>query len=234
MNVRCTVGLEGAQLMPDESAILRFLHLLEKHDLARQVLATVNGLLSAQRLMRKTETVVDATIIAAPSSTKNWDGKRDEHMHPTKKGNQWHVWIKCHIGMDADSRLVYTVLGTSANVNDVTQAADLLHAQETDVWGDEGYQGVQKREEHTGSTVNWHVAMRPGKRRALNSARGSHRLLEAVEKIKASIHAKVEQSFRVIKQKFGCTKVRYRGLVRNMARLTMLFALRIYGWCAGR
>jgi len=219
------VGLDGAARMPDETTILRFRHLLEKHQLAPQVLATINAGLAQQGLMLKTGTVVDATIIAAPSSTKNKDGERDPEMHQTKKGNQWHFGMKAHIGVDADSGLVHSVICTAANVNDVTQAAGLLHGAETHAWGDAGYQGVDKREELQGGKALWHVAMRPGKRKALDPERELHQLLEKVERLKASVRARVEHPFRVVKQQFGYAKVRYRGLTKNTARLTMLFAM---------
>ena len=122
--------------------ILRFRHLLEKHQLAPQVLATINTGLAQQGLMLKTGTIVDASIIAAPSSTKNKEGKREPEMHQAKKGNQWHFGMKAHIGVDAESGLVHTVIGTAANVNDVTQAAGLLHGKEKRAWGDAGYQGA--------------------------------------------------------------------------------------------
>ena len=222
-------GLDGAARMPDETTILRFRHLLEKHELAPQVLAAINTGLAQQGLMLKTGTIVDATIIAAPSSTKNKEGARDPEMHQTKKGNQWHFGMKVHIGVDADSGLVHTVIGTAANVNDVTQAAGLLHGKEKHAWGDAGYQGVDKRQEMQGSKakakIKWHVAMRPGKRKALDANRELHKLLEKVERLKASVRAKVEHPFRVIKQQFGYAKARYRGLKKNTARLTMLFAL---------
>lgn len=175
--------------------------------------------------MLKTGTVVDATIIAAPSSTKNKSGDRDPEMHQAKKGNQWHFGMKAHIGVDAESGLVHTVIGTAANVNDVTQAAQLLHGQETDVFADAGYQGVDKREEAQGLKVDWHIAMRPGKRAALDLRSALAAKIEQVEKIKASIRAKVEHPFRLIKQQFGHTKVRYRGLAKNTARLQVMFAL---------
>ena len=219
------VGLDGAARLPDETTILRFRHLLEKHQLAPQVLATINAGLAEQGLLLKTGTVVDATIIAAPSSTKNKTGERDPEMHQTKKGNQWHFGMKAHIGVDAESGLVHSVIGTAANVNDVTQAAGLLHGHESEAFGDAGYQGVDKREEHEGSHVRWHIAMRPGKRRKLDTQRASHQLIEQLEKLKASVRAKVEHPFRVIKQQFGHAKVRYRGLAKNTARLTMMFAL---------
>ena len=132
-------GLDGAARMPDETTILRFRHLLQKHQLAPQVLAAINTGLAQQGLMLKTGTIVDATIIAAPSSTKNKEGERDPEMHQTQKGNQWHFGMKAHIGVDADSGLVHTVIGTAANVNDVTQAAGLLHDKEKHAWGDAGY-----------------------------------------------------------------------------------------------
>jgi IS5 family transposase len=219
------VGLEGVARMPDETTILRFRHLLEKHQLAPQVLATINTGLAQQGLLLKSGTVVDATLIAAPSSTKNKDAERDPEMHQTKKGNQWHFGMKAHIGVDAESGLVHTVIGTAANVNDVTQAAGLLHGEETDAWGDAGYQGVTRRDEHKDSQVQWQVAMRPGRRKALDLSSDLARMIDRVEQIKASIRAKVEHPFRVVKQQFGHTKVRYRGLAKNTARLTMLFAL---------
>ena len=218
-------GLEGAARMPDETTILRFRHLLEKHELAPKIMAVINAGLAQQGLMLKTGTVVDATIIAAPSSTKNKSGERDPEMHQTKKGNQWHFGMKAHIGVDAESGLVHTVIGTAANVNDVTQATQLLHGQEKDVFADAGYQGVDKRDEAQGLNVNWHIAMRPGKRAALDLSSALAAKIERVEKIKASIRAKVEHPFRLIKQQFGHAKVRYRGLAKNTARLQVMFAL---------
>lgn len=218
-------GLEGAARMPDETTILRFRHLLERHALASRVLATINAHLAEHGLMLRTGTVVDATIIAAPSSTKNKDNARDPEMHQTKKGNQWHFGMKAHIGVDAESGLVHTVIGTAANVNDVTQAAALLHGQEQHVFGDAGYQGAAKREEAKQLAVTWHIAMRPGKRRALQADSQVDRLRQGVEQLKASVRAKVEHPFRVIKQQFGHAKVRYRGLAKNTARVTMLFAM---------
>jgi len=133
--------------------------------------------------------------------------------------------MKAHIGVDAESGLVHSVIGTAANVNDVTQAAALLHGEEKVVFADAGYQGVGKREEAKDLEVDWHIAMRPGKRRALDPAREVHRLLDKVEQLKASVRAKVDHPFRVAKQQFGYAKMRYRGLAKNTARLTMLFAL---------
>lgn len=209
--------------LPDESTILRFRHLLEKHNLGQEILATVNVILQRHGLMLKAGTVVDATLISAPSSTKNESGERDPEMHQTKKGNQWYFGMKAHVGTDAESGLVHTVIGTAANVNDVTQGHDLLHGEEEVVFADAGYQGAMKRPEATG--VPWHVAMRPGKRRALDMRRECDRLVNEAERLKASVRAKVEHAFRVIKLQFGFTKVRYRGLAKNTAQLKTLFAL---------
>ena len=217
------VGLEGAARIPDETTILRFRRLLEKNELAPKLLATINAGLAQHGLMLKTGTVVDATIIAAPSSTKNKTGERDPEMHQTKKGNQWHFGMKAHIGVDAESGLVHTVIGTAANVNDVTQAGALLHGQETAAFGDAGYRGVDKRAEAQGPT--WYVAMQPGKRKALNTTRKWARMLEKAEQLKASIRARVEHPFRVVKQQFGHAKVRYRGLAKNTAQLFTLFGM---------
>ena len=213
----------GMSRLPDESTILRFRHLLESHNLSPKLLATINALLADKGLLLKAGTAVDATLIAAPSSTKNQSGERDPEMHQTKKGNQWHFGMKAHIGVDAESGLVHTVIGTAANVNDVTQGHALLHGEETEVFADAGYQGAMKRPEATG--VEWHVALRPGKRRALDRSRASHQLMDQLETLKASIRAKVEHPFRVIKRQFGFTKVRYRGLKKNTAQLITLFAL---------
>lgn len=215
----------GATRLPDESTILRFRHLLEEHQLAQQFLQTINALLSDKGLMLKEGTAVDATLIAAPSSTKNSTGKRDQEMHQTKKGNQWHFGMKAHIGVDADSGLVHTVVGTAANVHDVTQASALLHGQERDVFTDAGYQGVDKREETQELDVAWHVAMRPGKRKALDKGSRLGALQDQLETVKARIRAKVEHPFRVIKQQFGHVKTRYKGLMKNTQQLHTLFAL---------
>ena len=133
--------------------------------------------------------------------------------------------MKAHIGVDADSGLVHTVVGTAANVNDVTQAHALVHGDETDVFADAGYQGVDKQAETQGINVNWHVAMRPGKRKALDKSTAMGAILDQLEQVKASIRAKVEHPFRVIKRQFGHVKVRYRGLAKNTAQLHTLFAL---------
>ena len=213
----------GVARLPDESTILRFRHLLEAHDLATKVLAAVNDILSGRGLLLKNGSVVDATLIAAPSSTKNSTGTRDPEMHQTKKGNNWYFGMKAHIGADRDSGLVHTVIGTAAHVSDVTVGNALLHGAETDVFADAGYQGAQKRPEASGA--NWHVAMRPSVRRKWKCQPRIGPLIDHVERVKAGVRAKVEHPFRVLKCQFGYTKVRYRGLKKNTAQLKTLFAL---------
>ena len=210
--------------LPDESTILRFRHRLEKHKLAEQILQTVNELLTERGLLLKVGTAVDASLISAPTSTKNKDKKRDPEMHSSKKGNQWYFGMKAHIGVDADSGLVHSVRGTSGHVSDIAEGNSLLHGQETLGFGDAGYQGVDKRPDaKTG--ITWHIAMRPGKRKKLDKTNEADAMLDNAEKLKAGVRAKVEHPFRVIKKQFGHVKVRYRGLKKNTAQLCKLFAL---------
>lgn len=221
-SMRRFAGLSLAKgSVPDETTILNFRHLLEKHGLATQIFETVNSYLAGRGLRLSKGTIVDATIIAAPSSTKNATGTRDPEMHQTKKGNEWHFGMKAHIGVDAETGLVHSLTGTSANVHDITQAESLLHGSETDVFADAGYRGIEKR---LPIKANWHIAMRPGKRKTLTQLK-SDRIRERIEQLKASVRAKVEHPFRVVKRQFGFTKVRYRGLAKNTAQLHTLFAL---------
>ncbi len=201
--------------VPDATTLLKFRRLLNENDLTRALFAEINAHLREQGLLMRVGTIVDATIIAAPSSTKNEKKERDPDMHQAKKGNQWHFGMKAHIGVDADSGLVHTVIGTAANVNDVTQAGALLHGQEQDAFGDAGYRGVQKRQEAQGPT--WHVAMQPGKRRQLDARSPWAMMLERIEQLKASVRAKVEHPFHVIKNLFGHRKTRYKGMAKNEA-----------------
>jgi transposase, IS5 family len=210
--------------LPDETTILRFRRLLEEHKLAPKILAVVNELLGAKGLLLRTGTVVDATLIAAPSSTKNASGERDPEMKQSQKGQQWYFGMKAHIGVDAESGLVHTVRGTTGSVNDVVEANALLHGQESEAWGDAGYQGAAKRPDAK-ADVRWNIAMRPGKRKQLDKTKRVDDLIDQLERIKASIRAKVEHPFRVIKRQFGHVKVRYRGLKKNTAQLHTLFAL---------
>ena len=216
--------LEAFGRLPDESTILRFRHRLQEHKLAEQILATVNELLTSKGLLLKVGTAVDATLIAAPTSTKNKEHGTDPEMHSSQKGKQWYFGMKAHIGVDADSGLVHTVRTTSGNVHDIVEANSLLHGQEQMVFADAGYQGIEKRPD-TKPDVKWHVAMRPGKRKALNKQDAADALIDAAEKIKAGVRAKVEHPFRVIKRQFGHLKTRYRGLKKNTQQLMTLFAL---------
>ena len=165
---------------------------------------------------------MDATIIAAPSSTKNSTGKRDPEMHQTQKGNQWHFGMKAHIAVDAESGLVHTVTTTAANESDVGQIADLLHGKEEQVWADSGYRGAAKRVAR--DDLQWHIAARPSDIAKLPDGRVKERV-QKQEHRKASVRAKVEHPFRVIKRQFGLTKVRFKGLAKNTAHVVTLFAL---------
>ncbi|WP_019939027.1 IS5 family transposase [Bordetella sp. FB-8] len=218
--------------VPDETTILNFRHLLEEHDIADGIFEGVTLFLQDYGLMVRQGTIVDATIIDAPSSTKNEAGARDPEMHQTKKGKDWRFGMKAHIGVDLHTGLVHTVVGTAANVADVTQVAGLLHGHEQLVLGDAGYQGVDKRDEHQGREVQWFIAMRPSK--IAQMKRGLVQAQVKFEHMKASLRAKVEHPFRVIKRQFGFTKVRYRGLSKNTAQLKTLFALANLWMARGR
>lgn len=209
---------------PDATTLLKFRRLLETHRLTERIFAAINAHLTERGLILKEGTVVDATIIAAPSSTKNRDGQRDPEMHQTKKGNQWHFGMKAHIGADMDSGLVHSLVTTPANAADVTCAHALLHGEERLALGDAGYRGVDQRPENQGQAVQWEVALRPGQRRALPNTRAG-RQAERIEQLKAQVRALVEHPFQIVKNIFGLKKVRYRGLAKNTAQLFTLFGL---------
>jgi len=204
--------------IPDETTILNFRHLLERHGLGKKLFKEINTHLKEQGLMLREGTIVDATIIAAPSSTKNQAGERDAEMHQVRKGNEWHFGMKMHVGVDESLGLIHSLEATPANTADITVADKLLHGDEKSVWGDAGYRGIEARAEHGRRAVNWLIALRPGKRAQL-PANG---LLAQAERAKASIRAKVEHPFRYIKVMFGYNKVRYRGLAKNTNRLHLL------------
>lgn len=153
-----------------------------------QIFEAVNSYLASRGMRLSKSAIVDATIITAPSSTKNASGTREPEMHQTKKGNEWHFGMKAHIGVDAETGLVHSLAGTSANVHDIIQTESLLHGHETDVFADAGYRGIEKR---LPTKANWHIAMRPGKRRMLTQLK-SDRIRERIEQLKASVRAKVE------------------------------------------
>jgi IS5 family transposase len=216
----------SAEGVPDATILLNFRHLLETHDLCKALFTAINADLTARGLLLRAGTLVDATLIAAPSSTKNQDKQRDPEMHQTKKGNQWYFGMKAHIGADRDSKLVHTVVVTAANVADITQTAALLHGQETQVHADAGYIGVEKRAEIVAlkRELDWQIARKRGiiKAMAEGAAKES---LKAVEKIKASVRAYVEHPFHLVKNIFRYRKVRYRGLAKNGHQLYVLFGL---------
>jgi IS5 family transposase len=212
--------------IPDETTILTFRHLLEKHGLGEQIFDTVKALLAARGVTMRQGTIVDATLIAAPSSTKNKEGNRDLEMHQTKKGNQWYFGMKVYAGVDKDSGLIHSVVVSAANVHELTPAAELLHGDEDVVYGDAGYQGIAKRAEMAGKTIEFSVEMPPGKRRMLpETAEG--KLQDLVETAKAHIRSKVEHAFRVIKQQFGFQKTRLRGPAKYRCKINVLAALSI-------
>jgi IS5 family transposase len=169
-------------------------------------------------------TIVDATLIAAPSSTKNNEGKRDPEMHQTKKGNQWYFGMKVHIGVDKDSGLIHSVVTTAVNVYDLTQAGERLHGDEVVVYCDAGYQGIAKRPEMAGNSAEFRVAMRPGKRRALPET-ADGKLQDLIETAKAHISSKVERPSPVIVQQFGFQKTGLRGLAKNRCKINVLSVL---------
>jgi IS5 family transposase len=220
--MRTFAHLSLSEPIPDETTILNFRHLLEENELALEILGRVNAHLSRKGLMLKRGSIVDATIIEAPSSTKNAQGKRDPEMHQAKKGDQWHFGMKAHIGVDADSGLVHTVMTTAANEADVEQVQDLLHGKEQVVHADAGYAGAQTRVTRRG--IRWEIAAKRGKIKAMKEGR-EKRAIEKIEKRKASVRARVEHPFRVIKRQFGLMKVRFRGLAKNTAHVITLFAL---------
>lgn len=215
-SMRRFAGLRLSERLPDETTILNFRHFLEGHKLGKVLFDEINRHLKAQNLSFREGTIVDATIISAPSSTKNESGARDPEMHQTRKGQQWFFGMKLHIGVDDTLGLIHSLETTPANASDINHAHQLLHGDEDRVWADAGYTGIEKRDQHPG--MNWLVALRPGKRaQLLPTSR-----LARVEKAKASVRAKVEHPFRYIKRVFGYDKVRYRGLAKNENRLHLL------------
>lgn len=212
-SMRRFAGLSLSGSIPDETTILKFRHLLERYNLGEALFKEVNRHLDKQGLILKEGSIVDATIIEAPTSTKNENGERDPEMHQTKKGNEWHFGMKMHIGVDDTLGVVHTLTTTSANEHDITQLSELLHGEEGTVWGDAGYRGAEKRPELKDVEVDWLISQRPGVRKTLRG------IAARAEKAKAQVRAKVEHVFLKIKQQFGYAKVRYRGLAKNTNRL---------------
>jgi IS5 family transposase len=209
----------GAAAAPDETTILRFRHLLEEHDLGGKILDTVNLYLDSKGIRISTGTIVDATIINAPSSTKNSTGKRDPQMHQTKKGNQWYFGAKAHIGVDSKETVVHSVATSAASVADAHILPDLLHGEEQKVWGDAGYQGQ-------GDVIR--AAAPQAQDMTCRRTRYKNYVDEDARRknaTKSRVRTKVEHPFRILKRVFGFTKVRYRGIWKNHQWLCAAFAL---------
>ncbi|MCM8598809.1 MAG: IS5 family transposase, partial [Candidatus Accumulibacter sp.] len=202
--LRGFVGIDlSRESAPDATTLLQFRHLLEEKELTKAVFAAINAQLTAQGLMMREGTIADATILAAPPSVKNEAKSRDPEMHQTKKGNQWHFGMKAHIGVDAESGLVHTVVGTAANVADVAQTAEVLHGEEKTVYLDAGYTGVEKREDLKDREIDWQVATKRSKLKAIPKESQLGTLLRRLESVKASIRSKVEHPFHIVKNLFG-------------------------------
>jgi IS5 family transposase len=209
---------------PDATNLFKFRGLLVENNLTERIFTAINTVLAAKELLLREGVVVDATIIEASSSTKNSNGTRDPEMHQTKKRNQWHFGLKAYIGVDADSGLTYKLVATAANVSHIAQAQALMHGDNPTAFVDAGYQGVDKRQANQSLSVTWHVALHSGKRSALPDTK-TVRLREQLEKLEASGRAKVEHPFHGVKNTFGHKKARYRGLVKNTARVPTPFGL---------
>src|SRR6202158_5586414 len=206
------------RVVPDESAILRFRHLLEQHGLTHAIFDAVADLLEERRLLLRSGTIVDATIIAAPSSTKNASASRDPEMKQTRKGRNWHFGMKLHIGADKRG-IVHTLRATAASVADITQLPDLLHGQEREVFGDQAYWKEDDREFLEAWGMRYRINRRPTSKRPL-SARW-----RMINRARSRTRARGEHAFRIVKQLWGFAKVRYRGLAKNLARAQTMFAL---------
>jgi IS5 family transposase len=220
-------GFAGIDLsvasVPEATTVLNFRHWLEEHDLTKALFDEVGAMLEERGLLMRQGTIVDATIIAAPPSTKNKEKARDPEMHQTKKGNQWHFGMKAHIGVDVASGVVHTVVGTAANEADINQMAAVLHGDEEAVFADAGYTGADKRPEHAEREVSWNIAIKRGIIKAL--PKNLRDLAEPVERALSQVRAWVEHPFHIIKNLFRHKKLRYRGLAKNTAQLYTLFAL---------
>ena len=218
--MRGFVGIDlGREPVPDETTVCKFRHLLEAHDMGRKLFEQVHVHLEKQGIKVSKGTIVDATIINAPSSTKNASQSRDPEMHQTKKGKQWYFGMKAHIGVDSNNNLIHAVVATAANVADATILPDLLHGEETRVWGDRGYQGqTEVIREHAPHALDFTNRRYRFKNRIDEVQRAKNRT-------KSKVRAKVEHVFGVIKRVFGFTKVRYRGLDKNANRLFSTCAL---------
>jgi transposase, IS5 family len=209
----------GVAPAPDETTVLRFRHLLEKHDLCGEMLDTVNEYLETKGIRIATGTIVDAIIIHAPSSTKNAKKERDPEMHQTKKGKQWYFGLKAHIGVDSKEGTVHSMCTSAASVSDVHMLPDLLHGEERKVWGDGGYQGQSEAIREVAPKAQDMTCKRTKFKDYVDE------LQKKKNTVKSRVRAKVEHVFRILKRVFGFDKVRYRGIAKNHHRLCANFAL---------
>jgi len=218
--MRQFVGIDlGQEPVPDETTVCKFRHLLEKHQLGEQILGTVNLHLQARGVRITTGTIVDATILHAPTSTKNREQQRDPEMHQTKKGNQWYFGMKAHVGVDSKTKIIHTAVATAANVADSTILADLLHGEETRVWGDQAYRGQTEIIKQYAPQAQDHTHRRYRYKNGIDESE------RAKNRTKSSVRSKVEHVFQVMKLKFGFVRLRYRGLKKNGHQLFVICAL---------
>jgi IS5 family transposase len=218
--MRGFVGIDlGHEPVPDETTACKFRHLLEEHQLGEQILGTVNLHLQARGVRITTGTIVDATILHAPSSTKNREQQRDPEMHQTKKGNQWYFGMKAHVGVDSKTKIIHTAVATAANVADSTVLPDLLHGEETRVWGDQAYKGQSHVIKECAPSAQDHTHRRYRYKNGIDEQE------RAKNRTKSSVRSKVEHVFQVMKLQFGFMKLRYRGLKKNAHRLFVTCAL---------
>ncbi|UGV31045.1 IS5 family transposase [Halopseudomonas aestusnigri] len=224
--MRDFVGIDlSIESVPDATTLLRFRHLLERHSLTQRIFEEINATLAERGLFMREGTIVDATIIAAAPSTKNKAKQRDPAMKQTRKGNQWYFGMKAHIGVDAATGLTHSLVATSANQADITVAAQLLRVDKEPVYADAGYTGLGKRLAEDGITLPpLRIAARRSTIKKIEDG-PEKQIMQRIEHCKASIRAKVEHPFHVIKNLFGHCKVRYRGMEKNQAQLFSLFAL---------
>jgi len=220
--IRLFAGLSLDRAIPDYTIIMNFRHLLERNRLSRQIFEEISSWLSEAGVLMKEGTPMDATIIEAPSSTKNKTGERDPEMHQTKKANQWHFGMKAHIGVDAKAGLTHSFMTTAANEHDLNQASHLLHSEDDFIFADSGYRGAESRDGLEGVEAEWHIAEIPSKVKEVKKHPRINKAPLKTEYLKASFRAKFEHPFRIIKCQFGFTKTRYRGLVKNDSKLAML------------
>lgn len=218
----------SVEQVPDATTLLKFRHLIEKHEIGRKIFEDVKERLDENGLMMHGGTIIDASIIEAPSSTKNRDKKRDPEMHQTQKGNQWHFGMKTNIGVDAGSGFVHEVTVTSANVSDIAEAHKLIRDDDEVVYADSGYTGLEKRPEIVNnehhSKISFRINLKPSRHKTTEKFVGFN-VEKDNEHRKSAVRCKVEHAFLIVKQQFGYSKVVYKGLAKNLNRFNVLFAL---------